>query len=435
MNDESVRHGAEDDASGGRGEGAQQRVRHREFGQRVADWLTADQDEVSLNEIEAALFAGSHRREDDYWPLQALEAWANSDDPRCVERAGQLARRYVRAVLDQEGALTANLVWRGLRAIESASLDDEAPLLLEVLDSSQSAWVRGFALRRLSELEGPEGLWRLRRALRDPELRQDAAEGLAEHPCLDPSAVFDLIEGLYDTEEAAVIRPLVRALVRLETPEAMQALEAVRDRAEPWDSARIAWLLEGITPRKVAERLVKAGVIDWPGNEVLDRLQERWRTNRSAFDVVLELLGRDRVAWFDGSGGDPVRLVEDLAVMSEGALRPVLVTREDEAGHAVVRFVQSRRLFRFTTGSSKGGSPIASVLAALNETLESVGRPERFVRLHTGGQTWLVTCAPGRPFAQACEGLRIPVERDHGVESDLSVDAWVMMGSTDERPA
>ena len=423
----------------GRGAG----VRHRELGQRIADWLTHDQAEVPLDEIEAAIFGGPHRREDDYWPLQALEAWANSDDPRRVSRAGELAARYVRAVLDDPDGLTANLVWRGLRAVESAAIDDEAELLAEVLDSPQRGWVRGFALRRLADLEGPEGLWRLRRALRDPELRQDAAEGLAEHPCLDASAVFDLTEGLYEADEVpAVMRPLIRALLRLETPEALEALEAVRERAEPWDRTRIAWLIDGVSPRRVAQRLVKAGVVEWPGDEVLQRLQERWEASRSAFDVVLELLGRDRVAWFDGDTGDPVRLVEDLAVVSDGSLRPVLVTRQDEGGEAVIRFVQSRRLFRFTAGPCGAEAPIADVLAALNATLATIGRAERFVRLYTGGQTWLVTCAPGRPFREACEALRIPVAFDQPEQAadgrattDLRVDAWVMAGSDDQKPA
>lgn len=281
------------------------------------------------------------------------------------------------------------------------------------------------ALQHLSALQGETGLWRLKEALADPQLRQFAAKGITKiaRGREDPALADALAAAAREESRDWVLTTIVDALVAMGAAGA-GLLAELGGQLGPYDVMRLSWLAEGITPRAAAERLVAAGAVPPPSDARLQEVERQWHADRDAGRVVISLLDKaGRMAWFDTEAGrvtpDYLHLMTHFLVIGRGIFEADTFSQsvDQASGASQVRFRYAGKEHTFTAQDMGDWYDVPSVLAGLNRALASVGRPERFIPVNTGDQTTAVTLVPETPFRQLAQELRLPLEEDAGAGS------------------
>jgi hypothetical protein len=373
----------------------------------AAFWLALrGEDRGALDATEAALFAKRARDDARRRATRVLELLAEKGDAAARTRAHGLAERFVRANLDATATGPANQVLDALRALDGAKT--EAAVIELAATAARSKLVRGSAFARLAQL-GRMTVDMTCAALADDDLRGAAARALAGGRVDAPRVLEAVAAALAVEEDEDVCGALVGVLVA--HPDALAGiLPRVAHKLGGWTRMQLRWVAEGIGPRRAAEQL--AGVIDPPPPRRLKSLETKWQREHDPH-VVLELLGKRRVTWFDRETGD---VVSDHAALCE-QLAPLAGVKDLEAEQTgtardkryTVRVAAAACEQRFTVDNRGDWYDLDAVLRGLDALLEALGRPERYFALETGDQSAIVVCAPGAKFRDASGALGIPI--------------------------
>ncbi len=376
-------------------------------------------DELAV--IEKRLFQAGLGDRDVYHLTHALKEFGEHADPGARNDACRIAMRYVRACLDEDDNSIANYVSSCLAAIAAAGPADEQALLAQAIRSKLQPWARGSALKRLAKLEGAAGIERLCDALSDSDLRKAAAEGLAKLAGGTASAgVLGALAAALDTEKyVETIEALVNAVMAV-GGETRAILEAAAARVDRNAAMSMHWFINGIRPGDVAKRLAAAGVIPMPSKEKLARYESDWVEDRDASPILWDMIGSlGRLTAFDCKTGDSpadhVDLVQWLGNIAtdDFVLEDVSqVAGQGPDGGSEVRFTHGGRGYAFATEHAGRYYDLRGVLNGLNGVLAGLGRPQRFIQLHTDGVVAVILFAPEARFLEVARDLHIPLEAD-----------------------
>jgi hypothetical protein len=315
------------------------------------------------------------------------------------------------------GSEVANHGWNCLKAIRKAQLPEEAALLRDVIGSEVEWWVRGEALQRLAQLEGPKGVTRLLNALSDPGLREAALKGLISFADASDPAVIEALGDEIAREGAQNISALVRAFLAC-GGQARELAEQVKSRLEPELAMTVHWLLNDIGPSEVAAKLQPACGGAQPSKATIDEIEEKWRTDFSADGVLYSLIGGtwhrlavvlyktvDRIA-------DHANLIRDLSASTgnqftlEDVAQTVEVTDELR-----LLFVYRDVGYSFCVESNGRRLNLRGVLDGLNAILSQLGRDERFTQLYVGGwEAAIVVFVDAEKFLAVARELHITLQ-------------------------
>jgi HEAT repeat protein len=381
--------------------------------------------------------------------MSALESCAKGENRELAMRAADILLRYILANLNCLDNGTVGAIWSAMRGLEAVEHPEEAQTLRSILSSPIEYWARGTALQRLGELEGEAGIVRLQNALADPQLRQDAAEGIAKVAKRREDAVLidSLTAALQQDDRSNVLSAIIDALIAVGA-DAVSILAENTKELDPYDAMRVAWISKGITPKMAAKELVEAVVIRPPEEELLERLEEDWQRDRQPSTIIFWLLDfSKRLTGFDCETSiipvDHVELIEDLMEIGSDVFQVEAISEswqlenEDDPEAILggeVQFVCNRKLYRFNVEYLGDWYDVNSVLKALNSALEESGRSQRFMLLYTGDQTCLVIFAPVMAFLEVADRLHIPIEEDpeSAMERGVAYEQYVIQKVREE---
>jgi hypothetical protein len=301
---------------------------------------------------------------------------------------------------------------------EGREIDEEYRRLRDILDSEQEWWVRGKALTHLAKLEGRAGITRLIGALADPDLRIDALKGLSSLAARSNDPI--VLEALaHEIQQGSVrnISTLVETFVAV-GGDAKTLTQDVVDRLEPDVAATVRWLRNDIGPRDAAAKLQPACGGAPASEKTLEKIDAKWKTDLDARGVIWVLLGGwDRIAVpFYKTVVSPVDHTETVYELSAMA-------GEQFAVGEVVQVAESEDDFRLTLIHKGAGYSfpikdqgrwcnVVAVIDGLNNILDRLGLPERFIELNSGtSDVAIVTFARADIFMQVASELGIPLGR------------------------
>jgi hypothetical protein len=375
-----------------------------------------------LTAIDAMLLLPDLDDHHRYWLIQALAAVCEKDAAEIGQQAARVAMKYIRSNLAHDDNRTANHVWNCLRGIAVAAPSDEKDLLRQILDSNIAWWVRGIALQRLAGLEGAAGIERLCGALKDRQLRSAAVEALGKQArgTNDPRLMQALAEALEAAREPEFTTTVIQAMLDVGTVP-RPILERAISRVDPDTAMTLHWLLNDIRPRRLAQRLVAAGIMALPAKSKLAKYTAAWRKERNAANILRNMLAdADRLSGLscktDQVPADHADLLRQLARICPPklAFTDAEQTLEADGGRCRVSFVFDRREHSFVAENRGRYYDLRAIMAGVNKALGGIGREERLFQLYSGGETALMTIALDAPFRAAVQELRIPLDEDPG---------------------
>jgi hypothetical protein len=387
---------------------------------KVLRWLARHgENHGALGVARSLLFASDRDFHTAYWVVAALTDYCKTNRSELAGPAADILADYIRSAVNRPDNQTTNLIWRALKGIAAAHHPEERQLLETVLHSSADDWRRGVALERLGDLEGEAGLERLQHALSDATLRKYAAKSIArtaEGHSL-PGLIDALVSAAQTETRERVLGELIGALIAVGVAPA--TLEQFSDRLNPGDVMRVHWLVNRLTPRMAIDRLVEAGVIPRPEEDVIRKIEDRWQQQRSPYSIILDLLAEShRLTGFDTETGmvtvNYLKLIDMFLDISREEFRAEAFSQEvnPTSGESEIQFVCDERVYSFTARNFGDWYDVEAVIHGLNQALEESESAERFIVLYTGDQTCLVTFAPGAAFRRMARELRLPLEDD-----------------------
>ena len=154
------------------------------------------------------------------------------------------------------------------------------------------------------------------------------------------------------------------------------------------------WLQAGIGPREAAAKLRAAcGNVEPLSEPTLKELESKWREKRSAFGILLSILGGrwNRLAGFDcedvESPADHTRKVFYLAAITDGQFIVEDVVQATEPNDDVrLSFTHRGNRHSFTLENHGSWVNLPGTLNGLNRILEQLGVQERFIEIYIGGE-------------------------------------------------
>lgn len=358
------------------------------------------------------------RRPKHYHLIVALEHLCESGDPETRTRAGAIAARFVRRNL-ASGWEIANHVKNCLKAVALARMPEEAALLREVIDSEVEWWVRGEALKRLAQLEGPSGITGLLSALSDSKLREAALEGLRSLAggAADP-AVIDVLAQEISREGAKNISAVVRTFLAC-GGHAKNLVEDIRARLDPETAMTLYWLLNDIGPRDVIAKLRPACGNKEVSETAIEKLEQKWRTDFNAESFVWNILSEPPnclagiVCKTVTSPAEHDELIKDLAAVTNGRFIVEDVAQiVESSGELQLLFLHRGAGYSFFIQNHGRWLNLPGVLEGLNGILQRLGMPERFIELGEGGyECAVVTFVHAEKFLAAARDLHIQMPK------------------------
>jgi hypothetical protein len=152
------------------------------------------------------------------------------------------------------------------------------------------------------------------------------------------------------------------------------------------------WLQAGIGPRDAVTKLQLACSDVELSEKTIQGLEAHWRQHGDAFRIVLaNLAGARRLAGFDcedvESPADHTRMVHYLAEIAANKLTIDDVVQTTEP-NGDVRLLLTHRAdsYSFTVAGNGSWRNVPGTLDGLNQILDRLGVPERFIELDLGGQ-------------------------------------------------
>jgi HEAT repeat protein len=403
---------------------------------RLVELLADDRDDVRAEAAIALGRSGQDRgavfviedmlaRPDDpkrpkhYHLLVGLEDLCERGDPETRVRAAAVAIRFVRRNLTG-GHEVANHGWNCLKAIRKAQLPEEVDLLRDVIASKAAWWVRGEALKRLAQLEGPHGIPRLLSALSDPDLRDAALDGLGAlvDGAVDPMVIDTLAQEIA-REGAKNISAVVRTFLAC-GGQAKGLAADIQARLDSKTAMVVHWLLNDIGPREVIAKLRPACGDKEISEAAIEKLEEKWRTDFNGELFVWNILSEPPnclagiVCKTVTSPAEHERLVEDLAKITNGrfAVEDVAQTVEPNGEELRLLLVHRGKGYSFSIQHEGRWLNLSGVLRGLNGILEGLGMPERFIELGEGGyECAVVTFVHAEKFLAAAQELHIQLAK------------------------
>jgi HEAT repeat protein len=390
----------------------------------------AGYDRGALAVIDEMLRVPRHPK--SYFLVRALEHLCKSEDTDIRTRAAAIAIGFIRSNLADhaysalEANSLANDVWHCMDGIAAACGPEQREalhesmrqLLREVLDSKLEWWVRGMALKRLAQLEGQTGIRRLIDALSDPDLRKDALEGLGSIAAgSDDPTVLEILGEEIRNGNATQISAVVKAFLSVGGNAKTLALGVV-DRLEPDLAMTVRWLLDGIGPREAAAKLQLACGDVAAGDGMLQDLDAKWEKNPDATQVVWALLhewNRLAVPFYKTveatvDHDDTVRAL--AAIAGENFSVDEVVQTTEPSGDFRILLVHRGTGYSFPVENHGRWCNVPAVIDGLNNILDRLALPERFVELDSGtSDVALVTFARSEIFMSLARELGIRLGR------------------------
>lgn len=354
---------------------------------------------------------------DNYAVIGSLEICCRSKNETVAAEAAKLLAEFILRYVDYPGNYMANLISNAMDGLKASRYHEERKVVWVLFRSQVKDWRRGVALRRLAEIEGEAQIGLLKESLSDRDLRQFAAQGIAEvTQGSDNSQLVDvLLKALQEENREDVIRNLINALIAVEG-EAVASHKGVFELLPPYDAMRIHWLTNKINPDVAARYLSKAEIIDPPTEELLQQLRMKWHEDHDAFFIMVSLLGSsNRLFWFDRETStipaDYANVFQGFFNIGHGVFTAESFSQvfNEVTQELEILFIYDKRVHTFRTFES-GWYDAESILQTLNEALSQSGKSERYILLPTGDQTCIVIFAPEGKFRKVVQKLRLPVE-------------------------
>ncbi len=179
------------------------------------------------------------------------------------------------------------------------------------------------------------------------------------------------------------------------------------------------WRRSGIGPRQAVALLQPAcRDVEPLREEAIQKLDAEWQQGRSAFDIVLDILGGpwNRLTGFDCEDvswpADHTNIVYDLAKITGGRFTVDDVVQTEEPNDRLTLGFQHRSN-RYSFTFEHGGTwvNLTSLLAGLNRILQQFGIDERFVAIYLNG-LGLVTFVLPDEFIPAARELHLRLEEE-----------------------
>jgi hypothetical protein len=183
------------------------------------------------------------------------------------------------------------------------------------------------------------------------------------------------------------------------------------------------WMQMGIGPRQAVAKLQPACVgVEPLSEEAIRELEAKWQQGRSAFDIVLDILGGlwNRLAGFDcedvGWPADHTHVVCYLAETTGDRFAVDDVAQTEEPNDQLtMSFQHQGERHSFTFEHNGTWLNLTGLLIGLNRILEQVGIKERFFVLYMdNGQVSVVVFVLPDKFLPAARELRLRLEEDSG---------------------
>lgn len=367
-----------------------------------------------------------------YFLIRALEHLCESPDADVSARAAAAAISFIRNNLAHHAhsALEANFFANDIRhcmdGLAAACLPEKEQTLhevsrqvfREVLAAKLEVWVRGMALKHLAQLEGQAGIRRLIDALSDPDLCNEALEGLASLAAgSDDPAVLEALGQEIRRGNTRKISNLVKAFLAV-GGKAKTLAQDIVDQLEPEVSMTVRWLLNNIGPREAAAKLQPACGGVAARDELLQTLATQWQAEPDATGVIWKLLDgwkRLAVPFYKTVEGhvDHAETVRDLAAIAYGGFTVEEVVQTTESsGDFQILLVQGGTGYSFPVQNHGRWCNVRAVIDGLNDILERLGLVERYIEINSGtSDVALVTFARTDIFMPLARELGIPLGR------------------------
>ena len=393
---------------------------HPETRMSVARWLGwQGLDRGALDAVEDLLFVPGQNRHMAHWLTSTLEDFSEKGSADARQRACKLAIRYIRQSLNRDDVYTANDVQRCLNTIANAAPFYEATLLKDVVESGLAPQVRGSALKRLSALEGPEGLHRLCDALKRHDLCRYAAEGLSElaKDTRDERVIY-AIKHILEGENWSPFTASMAAAFAATSSASRATLRRVMARAEPGTAMVFHWILKGIDLRQASDLLLTTGMA-MPTGEEFAHLERQWQECRDAFSLTLCLMAMGESATqimvkTVDAVPDHTETISDLCSISRGFfdvedLHQTIAV----GGELTVSFIHKGR--SYTLSADRLGRFIdwPAIMTGLNDILGKTRNKGRFFQIKLADEFAFVVFAQKKEFLQVARKLRIPLETNY----------------------
>jgi hypothetical protein len=351
----------------------------------------------------AVRLAAAGPQEQQRW-ADVLAAYARDPNPKLSTPAVDALARYVRASLGKKEA-------PALRTALDRVHTGHPELVLEVIQSGLPGWQRAGALEYL----GADAFPFLRRALADPELAARAAIRIGQVGRGDPELLLALIsEGEVDRDPETLA--YIAWTLRVFTGDASRStIESWIPRLRGWHRTEALWFSRKISAWDVLDRLVERELVAKPDPLLLERHAgfNGEHPGPSSREFVMGAFNASGRLFRLSAHGlyEPLKystLLRGFAESSHGLLKPEEV--EEVAG--VLTFKHRRRAYTVAPRKLGDWYDLPPLLKAVNQALEDVDVPERFVGLDHGAQiAAFVLTVPDR-FLEAAREFRIPLEPD-----------------------
>jgi len=187
------------------------------------------------------------------------------------------------------------------------------------------------------------------------------------------------------------------------------------------------WLQIGIGPRAAAAKLQPAcGNVGQLSETELKELEVKWQQKRNAFYIVLAILGGpwNRLAGFDcedvSHTADHTDIIHYLAASTGDRFIVEHVEQAAEPNDDIrLTFTHESNRYSFTFQTNGSWVNLPGTLDGLNQVLEQIGMPERFVELYNGGGgAGIVAFVLPDAFLPAARELHIRLESTPNVKYD-----------------
>ena len=380
-----------------------------------------EKDQGALETAADLLLDTSVKPKENYGVISSLEIYCRgSERSLALDSAANLAT-FVHAYVDEPGNDMANLIARGLKALQDSDYPDEYQAVNAVLDSTVHDWRRGVALQRLSELRGLEIIDLLQISLNDATLRQFAARGIANIAAgYDDQTLIDtLLAALQVEKRNSVSREVINALLVI-GGNALSKLEDMIPQLSPDEAMRVYWLANNISLQEAANLLVDTGLIPKPDQTSMHQIEEEWQEQQDPMSVVLSLFTDiNRLVWFDCENGrvppDYRDLLDNLVTISSPVFKPEAISQtvDNVSGQSEIAFIYDKKPYSILVQNLGDWFDVQTFFRGLNSILAGTGKNEQFFLLYTGDQTCIVVFAQRHAFLQVTESLKLPLEENY----------------------
>jgi hypothetical protein len=365
--------------------------------------------------------AGARRRE----LLRVLAQYATDRNPSVSRPSLNAAAAFCREAVAAE---RSEDLGSAMNILIGSTHPERDAVLRSILESKMEGWLRVQALDALAGSGGPAFVPKLKRDLKDQDLKFAAAELLGR--TLKDSGDAEVLallkaegETTRDPDDLGTIAFAMRSIGGKSTRDVFKAW---LDRLEGWNRAEAAWFVHGVDPIKAIQRLAELGLIDRLTDERLSWILDGLARDRNVSSCMVRAINDSgTLVHVNAAAFEPLRYDQRIEGFRDHRKKLFSPTKPRQSqgadGRLVVEFDHGERTYSFTPRDLGTWYDLPPLIDAMNRALIDADVKERYVGIRAPAQFGTFALVDPEAMATAARELHLPLEPD----PDAGRKAWL----------